>query len=112
MGVKHLANSDTEVYYIISKIETKIFCSSFGAAVAKTFNKCKEIPPNPEFETLSLFSQVEFPEKEGVYQTWIGHAMLLERLILIKVSFSLEVQAERTDLGFQKLFTGISFCIC
>ena len=37
--------------------------------------------------------------------------MLLEGCILLNFSFSLEVQAEKIDSGFPKIFYGISLCI-
>ena len=54
----------------MAKIELvfEIFRSNFGAAVAKIFNNYKEIPKKNFLETLSLFSQPEFPEKDGIYQ--------------------------------------------
>ena len=62
-------------------------------------------------ETLSLFSQSEFPEKGMVYRNWISQVMLLEEKCNLIFVF-MEVQAERTDSGFPKsLQGGVFLCL-
>ena len=71
---------------------------------SKIFNKYNEIARKKLLEILSLFFKSAFPEKEGIYQSYICHLMLLEGQILFNLSFSFKVKADRTDSGFPKPF--------
>ena len=62
-------------------------------------------------ETLSYFSQSEFPEK-GRFLLKLGRSSdVTGRVNIISSLFSLKAQAEKTDSGVPKTFTRISLCI-
>ena len=49
---------------------------------------------------------LNFQKKVVFCQNWIGHVMLLEGQMQFSLSFSLKLQAEKTDLGYPKTFYG------
>ena len=106
-GVKHPANS-SRVQLLKSKFD---FCISFffhfGAAVAKIFNKYKEI-------FLKVFGNLEFVLLAGISKKKTGVLPKLDwsQDITGRVNtnhhsvslFSVEIQAERTNSRFPKTF--------
>ena len=63
-------------------------------------------------ETLSLFSQSEFPEKGMVYRNWISQVMLLEEKCNLIFVFLWKFRLRGQIQGFQNLYRGVSFCVC
>ena len=75
--MKHPADSGS-YQKLKLKYNLKCFVLVLGVWLQRYSRNTKRYPLKKCLETLSLFSLLEFQEKERFYQSWIGHVMLLE----------------------------------